>query len=135
MRGGMLALLGSAIALGACSGAGTQETVDPNLFPTEYHQEILDAMRKALDVQTNVREAAISEPALRAAGREQRYSVCVKANSRDINGQYTGVKERIAWFWGGHLNQLVDAAPGQCAGAAYRPWPELENLCQAAKCA
>lgn len=135
MRGGMLVLFGAAVVLGACSGAGREEAVDPNLFPTDYRQEVLDTMRRSLDVATNVRDAAISEPVLRPSGRDQRYSVCVRSNSRDINGQYTGIKERVGWFWGGHLNQLVEATPGQCAGVTYRPWPELEKLCQATKCA
>jgi hypothetical protein len=127
-------LLAAAAALAACSNATKQVAVDPNLYPSDYQQELLQTLRTSLDVPTNVRDAAISEPVLRAAGQDRRYSVCVRANSRDISGSYTGVKEHIGWFWGGHLNQLVEANPGQCAGAAYRPWPELEKLCQATKC-
>ena len=134
MRGGMSVLL-VALALGACTGAGNEAAVDPNLFPKDYQREILDLMRKSLLFPTNVRDAAISTPALRPAGQEQRYAVCVRENSRDSSGAYAGPKEHIAWFWGGQVNQLVDAAPGQCAGVAYRPWPELEKLCQATKCA
>jgi hypothetical protein len=46
---------------------------------------------------------------------------------------YTGVKERVAYFYGGHLNQLVEATQGQCANVVYQPWPELEKYCLAAK--
>ena len=108
--------------------------VDPNLFPTDYKKEILDTMKNALTVNTNVRDASISAPVLTQTGKEQRYTVCVRANSRDINGSYTGVKDRIAYFYGGHLNQLVEATPEQCANAAYTPFPALEHLCEAKEC-
>ncbi len=132
MRGGIL-LLAVAATLAACSG-NKEVAVDPNLVPTDYRREILFTFQTSLDHPTNVRDAAISDPALRSVGQEQRYSVCVRENSRDEAGEYRGVKEHIGWFYGGRLNQLVDAAPGQCAGAVYRPWPELEKLCQATKC-
>jgi hypothetical protein len=132
MRGGIF-VLAAAASLAACSN-NKEVTVDPNLAPTDYRREILITLQKSLDLPTNVREAAISDPVLRSTGQDQRYSVCVRENSRDSSGQYRGVKEHIGWFYGGRLNQLIDATPGQCAGAAYRPWPELEKLCQAAKC-
>ena len=44
---------------------------------------------------------------------------------------YTGSKDRIAYFYGGHLNQLVEATKEQCGNAAYKPFPELEKLCLA----
>jgi hypothetical protein len=58
----------------------------------------------------------------------------VRLDSRDVNRQYTGIKDRMAIFYGGHLNQLIDATKDQCGNAAYRPFPELEKLCQAKKC-
>lgn len=133
MRGGILLLLGAAAALAACSG-NMETAVGPNVVPTDYRREILNTLQKSLDNPLNVREAAISDPVLRPAGRDQRYSICVRENSRDSTGQYRGVKEHIGWFYGGQLNQLIEATPGQCAGAAYQPWPELEKLCQATKC-
>jgi hypothetical protein len=132
MRGGIL-LLAAATVLSACS-ANKEVAVDPNLVPADYRREILFTLQKSLDYPTNVRDAAVSDPVLRSSGQEQRYSVCVRENSRDSTGQYRGVKEHIGWFYGGRLNQLVEAAPGQCASAVYRPWPELEKLCQATKC-
>ena len=133
MRGGIFLLLAAA-ALGACSNANKEVAVDPNIVPTDSRREILNTLQKSLDNLANVRDAAISDPVLRSSGQEQRYSICVRENSRDPSGQYMGPKEHIGWFYAGHLNQLIDAAPGQCAGAAYRPWPELEKLCQATKC-
>ena len=44
---------------------------------------------------------------------------------------YAGSTDRIAYFYGGHLNQLVEATKEQCGNAAYKPFPELEKLCLA----
>jgi hypothetical protein len=131
MRGGIL-LLATVAALTACSS--NKGAADPNIVPTDYRREILNTLQTSLDYPTNVRDAAISDPVLRSTGQEQRYSVCARENSRDLSMQYRGVKEHIGWFYGGKLTQLVEATPGQCASAAYRPWPELEKLCQAKKC-
>ena len=83
---------------------------------------------------TNVRGAFISEPVLRQAGKEERYVVCVRSDSRNANQHYTGSTDRIGSFYAGHLNQLIDATKEQCGNAAYKPFPELEKLCQAKKC-
>jgi hypothetical protein len=121
------------LTLAACSTT-KEPPVDPNLFPTNYKKEILDTMKNTLPVNTNVRDAFISDPVLTPVGKDQRYMACVRSNSRDMEGSYTGPKDRIAYFWGGHLNQLIDATPEQCANAAYKPFPELEHICQAKKC-
>lgn len=136
-RAARWALLGGLVAaLAACSGKDNKfDNVDPNLFPTEYQKEILQALTATLDDPTNIREAAITDPVLRPAGHEQRYSVCVRFNARSGSRLYIGPKDRIAYFYGGRLNQLVDADQGQCANAAYRPWPELEKYCLAKSCA
>ena len=42
---------------------------------------------------------------------------------------YEGSTDRIAYFYGGHLNQLIEASKEQCGNAAYKPFPELEKLC------
>jgi hypothetical protein len=128
-------LLGLALALAACSSDSKKNAeADPNILPTNYKQEIVLTLTRTLDDPTNVREAAISEPELRTAGRDQRYTVCVRYNARDAAHRYVGIKERIGYFYAGHLNQLVEAAPEQCAKAAYKPFPELEKICLGSKC-
>ena len=122
------------LALAACSSDKKDAEPDPNLVPTNYRQEIVDTLLKTLDDPTNIREAVISEPELRVAGQSQRYTVCVRFNARDISKRYTGPQDRIAYFFAGHLNQLVEATPEQCGRAAYKPFPELEKLCLASKC-
>ncbi|HET7167368.1 MAG TPA: hypothetical protein VFI94_19700 [Pseudolabrys sp.] len=136
----MPAVLASALALvlalvlGACSSDKKEPEENPNVFPADYKTEILTTMTTMLDDPTNVRNAYISDPILRAAGKNERYIVCVRSDSRDISKQYAGSKDRIAVFYGGHLNQLIDATKEQCGNAAYKPFPELEHLCQAKKC-
>lgn len=127
-------LFASALALAACTSDSKKAEVDPNIFPTNYKQEILDTMTTLLVDPTNVRDAFIAEPVLRPAGKEERYTVCVRSNSRNVSRQYTGSVDRIAFFYGGHLNQLIDATKEQCGNAPYKPFPELEKLCLAKKC-
>jgi len=124
-----------AVGLIGCSGSGSKQPEEnPNVFPADYKNEILLTMTSTLDDPTNVRGAFISEPALRQAGKEERYVVCVRSDSRNANKQYTGSMDRIGYFYAGHLNQLIDATKEQCGNAAYKPFPELEKLCQAKKC-
>ena len=120
-------------ALAACSGDKPVE-VNPNIFPANYKNEILDTMTNTLGDPTNVRGAFISDPVLTAVGQDQRYTVCVRYNARDANHAYMGSTDRIAYFFGGALNQLVEATKEQCGNAAYKPFPELEKLCQGKTC-
>lgn len=129
----LLAALG--LTLGACSGDSKNVVEDPNIFPKDYQREILSTLTNQLDDPTNIREAGITDPALRQAGKEQRYVVCVRYNARNASRHYMGPKERVAYFYGGKLNQFVEADQGQCQGAAYKPWPDLEKYCLAKNCA
>jgi len=131
---GTLALIfACGVALAACSSK-SPDSADPNVFPTDYNRQILLTLTQTLVDPTNIKDAGITDPFLRPAGKEQRYVVCVRLNARDASRLYTGVKERIAYFYGGNLNQFVDASQGQCANAAYKPWPELEKYCLAKSC-
>ncbi len=123
-----LALL--AVGLAACSGDGKKSAEpDPNVFPKDYKTQIIYTLQTDLDDPTNIRDAFVTEPFLTQGGREQRYAVCVRSNSRNMNREYTGIKDRIAYFYGGTLNQLIEATPEQCGKAAYKPWPELQTIC------
>lgn len=135
MRRQTIAICLLGLALAACSSDKKDAEPEPNIVPTNYKQEIIDTLSKTLDDPTNVREASISDPELRVAGQSQRYTVCVRYNPRDLAKRYIGLQVRIAYFFGGHLNQLVEATPEQCGRASYKPYPELEKLCLATKCA
>jgi hypothetical protein len=128
-------LLVLAVGLIGCSGSGSKQPEEnPNVFPADYKNEILLTMTNTLEDPTNIRDAFVSEPTLRQAGKEERYVVCVRSDSRNANKHYTGSKDRIGYFYAGHLTQLVEATKEQCGSAAYKPFPELEKLCQAKKC-
>jgi hypothetical protein len=123
------------LALAACTSDSKKDAEpEPNIFPTNYKNEILDTLPRVLDDPTNVRDAFITEPMLRSTGKDQRYVVCVRANARDINRNYAGSKDRIAYFFGGHINQLIEATKEQCGNAPYKPFPELEKLCLGDRC-
>jgi hypothetical protein len=126
-----------AMGLAACSSGdylGKPKDVDPNIFPADYKKEVLTTLTPLLNDPNNVRDALISDPALVSIGNDQRYAVCVRANTRNAAGQYAGPKDRIGYFFGGHLNQLVAATPEQCGKAAYKPFAELANYCAGAGC-
>jgi hypothetical protein len=116
-------------ALAACSSS-KEVPDDPNIFPSQYKQEIADTLSRTLIDPTNIRDAFVSDPVLTPLGKDQRYSACVRYKARDASRQYTGSTDRIAYFFGGHLNQLVEATKEQCGNAAYKPYPELQALCQ-----
>jgi hypothetical protein len=61
-------------------------------------------------------------------GRTQRFRVCLQLNAKNRGGEYVGVKDYVAIFIAGRLDQLVEAKPEQCTSAAYRPFPEAEKL-------
>ena len=118
-----------ALALAACSSSGKNTEPDANILPKDYKTEITYTLQRELDDPTNIRDAFITDPFLTQASREQRYAVCVRSNSRNVNREYIGIKDRIAYFYAGHLNQLVEATPEQCGKAAYKPLPELQKIC------
>jgi hypothetical protein len=125
-----------ATALAACSGTNNKEPeADSNIVLANYKQEILLTLTRTLDDPTNLRDTYISDPVLTKVGTNQRYTACVRFNASDVRHSYTGSQDRIAYFYGGHLNQLVVATKEQCGNAAYKPFPELEKLCLANKCA
>lgn len=126
-----------AVVLAGCASGdylGKPKEPDPNVFPKDYKREILDTMTTTLEDPTNVRGAFITDPALFPVGNDQRYAVCIRSNGRNSARQYKGSTDKIAFFFAGHLNQLVDASPEQCGKAAYKPFPELEKLCLSTKC-
>jgi hypothetical protein len=127
-------LLAIAIALAACTSSSKEPEPAPNIFPNNYKQEIIETLTRLFDDPTNVRDAYITEPVLRPAGKEERYTVCIRSNSRNVMREYGGAKDRIAYFFSGHLNQLIDATKEQCGNAPYSPFPELEKICLGKKC-
>ena len=94
--------------------------IDPNLFPVDYRAKIVTILKIQLRDRSAYVGALISPPTLKPFGADNRYVVCV----RIVNGGKPG--EKMAVFFGGELNQFVDAESAVCAGAAYEPFRELE---------
>jgi hypothetical protein len=122
-----------ALLCGACGkyeGTYTQPTVtgEANIYPPNYRADTLAFLKTWLNDASNVREASISEPTLKSAGRVDRYVLCVKFNAKNSQGKYDGSKERMVVFLAGKLDTMVDARRDDCAGAKYQPFPELERL-------
>jgi hypothetical protein len=130
----LVMIAAAALALAACTGPKEVEP-EPNVLPANYRQEIVDTMTRVLEDPTNVKDAFVTDPMLTVApgGRDPRYIVCIKYNPR-VGRQYAGSRERLATFFNGRLNQLVETGLEQCAKAAYKPFPELEKVCLAKKC-
>jgi hypothetical protein len=124
-------LLGMTLAVGGCGhhqGFGGDGDDGANTYPANYKADILAAMHAYLNDPTGIRDAAISEPALKATGLNSRYMVCLKFNPKKNATEYAGVKELAAVFLAGRFDSFVEAPKDQCAGAAYAPFPELQKL-------
>lgn len=138
----MRLMLALALLLSACASDNEYTRQRDRLeqanttYPPNYKSEIVAFMRTYLNDPTGVRDAYVSEPALRALDGMNRYSVCVRYNAKKGGGQYAGVKDALVLFRDGRLDRFVDARLGsgpdiareQCKTAAYVPFPELGQL-------
>lgn len=131
-----------AAALAGC--AGHRQFLDrlSNVPPTEYKSDIIAYLRAYLNDPTNVRNAALTEPALQRVEGGERYVACVRFNARNSNGQYAGVQDTMAIFKAGKLDRFIElpSDPNNpdtekraylrefCQKATYQPFPEIEHL-------
>ena len=130
-----VAACAAAVALLAAACSSESKKVDErNIFPAEYKDEILRAIPELVADPTNIRGAFLSDPVL-SSGATSHYFSCLRFNPRDSNRQYLGSRDQVVHFYGGHINQILDATREDCAGAAMKPFPELEKLCLGTKCA
>jgi len=142
LRGGralpkMLAMM-LAIGLAGCNAEWlrSRERADQanTTPPVSYRSDITAFMRTYLNDPTRIRDASVSEPALKDFDNANRYAVCVRYNARKSTGQYAGPKESLVLFRDGRLDRIVDldrlvgGAREACKDAAYQPFPELERL-------
>jgi hypothetical protein len=125
--------VGATLALAGCGhhhqpDAESADDSGINAYPTNYKVDILAGMHAYLNDPTAIRDAAISEPALKQVGNATRYVVCVKFNPKKNATTYAGAREVAAVFLAGRFDDFVDTAKEQCAGAAYAPFSELQKL-------
>ena len=121
-RASMVLML-AAGALAGCSGFGKPQqaaTPDPNLLPANYRTTLLAFLRQSLTNKDDFRGAMISEPAIKPVEGSAHYVVCIQFNPK------SAIKTKAAIFLSGQMTQFVDAAPEQCADAAYQPFKELD---------
>lgn len=96
--------------------------------PVSYRADIVAFMRTYLNDPTGVRDAYVSEPALRTLENAERYTVCLRYNARKGNGQYAGSKDILVLFRDGRLDRVVDNGREACKDAGYQPFPELQRM-------
>lgn len=125
-----LSLIVMCAGCGKYEGVYTQATVtgEANIHPANYRADTIAFLKTWLNDTSGVRDASISEPVLKSAGRVERYVVCVRFNAKNSTGKYEGSKERLVVFLAGKLDTMVDARRDDCTGAKYQPFPELERL-------
>jgi hypothetical protein len=132
-------LIAMPLVLGACAhhhhddeAGPTDPGLDP--YPTNYKSDILAGMHAYLNDPTGIHDAAIAEPAFKAAGGVKHYVVCLRYNAKSLSPkpgkEYAGVKDSVAVFIAGRFDHFVEAAAAAepCGGATYTPFPELEKL-------
>lgn len=90
-----------------------------NMYPTDYRAELFGFLR-ADPTLGDVKDALVSEPALKPIGSVSRYVVCVRFKSA-AGGAPADAKERIAIFFSGRVNQFIEATRDQCAAVSYNP--------------
>jgi hypothetical protein len=93
-----------------------------------YKTDIIALMRTYLNDPAGVRDAFISEPALRPIENAERYTVCLRYTARKGGGQYAASKDSVVIFREGRVDHIVDTVREMCKDAAYQPFPELEHL-------
>jgi|SRR5579884_841684 len=92
---------------------------DPNPYPANYKQQIATLLSTTLSDRAEFRAALIAPPALKQVGDNPHYIVCVQLNGHNEH------RDKVAIYLAGAITQFIDAAPDQCAGAAYEPFREL----------
>ncbi|HZT24631.1 MAG TPA: hypothetical protein VFA57_02895 [Pseudolabrys sp.] len=132
---GVALLSALAALLGACAPDKVPK-VESNAVPVKYKDEVITTLRVLFDKNetASVTHAMITDPVLRPVGNEQHYAVCVRYTAHGTAFNLSAEAERIGYFYGGHLNQLVPADNGECAKAAYKPFPELDQVCLGRGC-
>src|SRR4029079_2411848 len=91
-----------AVALGGCDSEWMQQRdrfIQANTTPPiSYRSDIVQFMRTYLNDPNGVRDAYVSQPALRTCENADHYTACVRFNAHKSNGQYAGSKDVLVLF-------------------------------------
>jgi len=135
----MLRIVGRSV-LGLCAAAALAGCLTDReggeargaVLPEDYKPEIIAFMRTYLNDPTNVRDAFITEPALKPVGGRNQYAVCLRYNAKNTDGRYMGSKFALAVFERGRFDRMIDQFPkgtvNPCVDADFKHFPELEAL-------
>jgi hypothetical protein len=130
------------VAVTVCGLAGCVSTSEITLSepaPTNYREIIAAHVRATYFDPYSVRDASIARPRgarVHVVGtfkHEEGWGVCVRANSKDRMGAYTGLKQTIYIINSGTVlavqddQEHFDVRTG-CQGAVYEPFPEIELI-------
>jgi hypothetical protein len=107
---------------GGCSSADKPAAIETATLPANYRNQVADLLFTNLTDPADFRAALIAAPLLKKVGDNPHYIVCVQLNGRPPQ------REKVAIFLSGSITQFIDAAPGECAGAAYQPFTELARM-------
>jgi hypothetical protein len=142
--GAMLAI-GIAVALAGCGSGRLREEREArfSVYPDHYRTDLLAALHTYVGDPTNIRDAYVSDPAIKPVGTLNRYAACVRFNARNSDGHYVGSKDVLAIFVDGRFDQFIDpsmqlgtasqssqaaSVKELCGQAEYKRFPELEAM-------
>jgi hypothetical protein len=140
---GILAAVTLVVALAGCGSGRLREERETriNVYPDNYRTDLLAALHTYVSDPTRIRDAYVSDPAIRPIGTQNRYAACVRFNARNSDGRYTGSRDVLAVFVAGRFDQFVDPSTGPanpssqanlvkelCSQAEYKRFPEVEAM-------
>jgi hypothetical protein len=140
---GTLAAVTLVVALAGCGSGRLREERETriNVYPDNYRTDLLAALHTYVSDPAHIRDAYVSDPAIRPIGTQNRYAACVRFNARNSDGRYTGSKDVLAVFVAGRFDQFVDSSLGPagqssqaspvkelCSQAEYKRFPEAEAM-------
>ena len=105
--------LALSIALAGCNSewlGARDRTITAYTTPPgpNYKADVVAFMRTYLNNPTGVRDAFVTEPALRALENADRYTSCLRYTARNTNGEYAASKDSLVLFRDGRLDRIVD---------------------------
>jgi hypothetical protein len=128
----VLGLCAAAALAGCLTDQAREGEARGTVLPENYKAEIIAFMRTYLNDPANVRDAFITEPAIKQVGGRSQYAVCVRYNAKNTDGRYAGSRDGLALFDRGRFDRMVDQFPKgavhPCVDADYKHFPELEAL-------
>jgi len=135
---GVLLTVGLAVVLTGCGSGRLREEFEEreariNIYPHNFRADLLAALHTYVGDPTHIRDAYVSEPAIKPIGRQNRYTACVRFNARNSDGRYTGSRDVLAVFADGRFDQFIDESAQSGTANQANPTTFLKQLCGAAE--